>query len=189
MQFNTVTWHSKLLAAIVLFGAFPALVFYIGIQYQKTEDVLQYKVPPVAERDPYAKYIVYRNESGDGTDASSTEACIDEDGNAVDLDTASQMDLTYCAWRAVDLAEKSMKTTYDAVLVTASTSEYTKNLKQSVVDAQKLWISYKDSHCNAEGLAYEGGSIQPMIVGDCKARLTKDRSVALQELLTSISPQ
>ncbi len=35
IEWNRVTWYSKLLAAIFLLGVFPALTFYIGTQYER----------------------------------------------------------------------------------------------------------------------------------------------------------
>ncbi len=37
IQYNKVTWYSKLLAAIVVFGFIPTLAFYIGAEYTKVK--------------------------------------------------------------------------------------------------------------------------------------------------------
>ncbi len=37
---NKVTWYSKLIAVILFLLVIPAWTFYIGMQYQKTVDVL-----------------------------------------------------------------------------------------------------------------------------------------------------
>ncbi len=39
IKFNEVTWYSKLAAIIFFIGVLPALTFYIGIQYEKTQEV------------------------------------------------------------------------------------------------------------------------------------------------------
>jgi hypothetical protein len=39
IKLNEVTWYSKLAAVIFFIGVLPVLTFYIGIQYQKTNDV------------------------------------------------------------------------------------------------------------------------------------------------------
>lgn len=39
IEYNKVTWYSKLLAAIVVFGVLPALSFYMGILYQKVQEI------------------------------------------------------------------------------------------------------------------------------------------------------
>ncbi len=41
IKWNEVTWYSKLLAGIFLLGVFPALTFYIGMQYEKTTDAYE----------------------------------------------------------------------------------------------------------------------------------------------------
>jgi hypothetical protein len=42
VQFNAVTWYSRLLSYLFVFGIFPALVFFIGKRYQETVMVLSY---------------------------------------------------------------------------------------------------------------------------------------------------
>lgn len=42
VQFNAVTWYSRLLSYFFVFGVFPALVFFIGKRYQETVMVLSY---------------------------------------------------------------------------------------------------------------------------------------------------
>jgi uncharacterized protein YecT (DUF1311 family) len=49
-------------------------------------------------------------------------------------------------------------------------------------EGQRAWISFRDKSCEAEGAVYEGGSIQPMIVAECLARLTRRRSGNLRSL-------
>jgi hypothetical protein len=40
IKWNEVTWYSKLAAIIFFVGIFPALSFYIGVEYEKTEQTL-----------------------------------------------------------------------------------------------------------------------------------------------------
>ena len=49
-------------------------------------------------------------------------------------------------------------------------------------DAQRAWIAFRDRACEVEGMRYEGGSIQPMIVAGCLERLTRARSEDLRLL-------
>lgn len=54
IQFNEVTWYSKLLAAIVVFGVIPTLAFYIGSEYSKVKagfEVESTYTPFVAEQN------------------------------------------------------------------------------------------------------------------------------------------
>jgi uncharacterized protein YecT (DUF1311 family) len=47
--------------------------------------------------------------------------------------------------------------------------------------AQRAWIAYRDAQCEAEGSVYEGGTIQPMIVGHCMLTLTQQRTKHILE--------
>jgi hypothetical protein len=52
LRWNEVTWYSKLGAAIVIFGALPALSFYIGVQYDQVMNLRESvsNVAPVQTR-------------------------------------------------------------------------------------------------------------------------------------------
>lgn len=54
------------------------------------------------------------------------------------------------------------------------------NQRQLLIQAQRAWIKYKESHCKAIANLYEGGSMQPAIQADCLTELTKQRTRALQ---------
>ena len=43
-------------------------------------------------------------------------------------------------------------------------------------DGQRAWITYRDAACATEGYLSHGGSIEPMVVAYCLARLTKARA-------------
>ncbi len=42
VEFNKVTWYSRLFTILFIFGAFPCLIFFIGTRYQETVSVLTY---------------------------------------------------------------------------------------------------------------------------------------------------
>jgi len=74
IEFNRVTWYSKLLAAIFILGIFPALVFYIGTQYEKVEQLLptetvSYKSVQDVQVEKYQKAL----EAYKSTDVSKME--------------------------------------------------------------------------------------------------------------------
>jgi uncharacterized protein YecT (DUF1311 family) len=51
-------------------------------------------------------------------------------------------------------------------------------------DAERAWIAFRDKHCAFIASATEGGSVQPMILADCLANLTKIRLQQLNDQLT-----
>jgi uncharacterized protein YecT (DUF1311 family) len=57
------------------------------------------------------------------------------------------------------------------------------NEKILLIQAEKDWIKYRDSHCKFDASQYEGGSIQPLIYFTCLEELTKKR---IAEIKSSI---
>ena len=53
----------------------------------------------------------------------------------------------------------------------------------ALLDAQRKWLAYRDAHCRAEGYMARGGSMEPMLVGTCKADLTRKRTAQLRDLI------
>ncbi|RVT72734.1 DUF1311 domain-containing protein [Flavobacterium sufflavum] len=49
------------------------------------------------------------------------------------------------------------------------------NEKPLLIQAEKDWVKYRDSHCKFDTSQYEGGSIQPLIYSTCLEELTRKR--------------
>ncbi len=103
---------------------------------------------------------------------------------AQDLDCANsetQIEMTACAeqdWRAADAdlndAYKSalaMMQEYDMALPKAQ-----QGAAAHLRDAQRAWITFRDETCSAEGYQVHGGSMEPMVIYGCQARITADRA-------------
>jgi uncharacterized protein YecT (DUF1311 family) len=54
---------------------------------------------------------------------------------------------------------------------------------ETALAGQRAWITYRDAQCEAEGMAAEGGSMQPLLVSGCLVRLTEARVVELREMM------
>lgn len=52
----------------------------------------------------------------------------------------------------------------------------------TLLEAQRAWIAYRDAHCRSEGYAARGGSLEPLLVSTCKTHLTELRTAQLREL-------
>jgi uncharacterized protein YecT (DUF1311 family) len=52
--------------------------------------------------------------------------------------------------------------------------------------AERVWLSYRKSNCDAEASIYEGGTIQPLIRTRCLARLTRARAEELRAQLKTL---
>ncbi len=55
-----------------------------------------------------------------------------------------------------------------------------KTEKPLLIQAEKNWVKFRDSHCKFEESQYEGGSIQPLIYFNCLEVLTRKRIAELK---------
>lgn len=86
IKFNEVTWYSKLLAAIIILGGFPALAFYIGVEFQKATSIHESIVPPMyvsipnepKNTDTNTQWKTYTNETYGFTFSYPTDNIIEE---------------------------------------------------------------------------------------------------------------
>jgi uncharacterized protein YecT (DUF1311 family) len=46
--------------------------------------------------------------------------------------------------------------------------------------AERLWLGYRKSNCDAEASVYEGGTIQPLVRVRCMTRVTLERAGELK---------
>jgi uncharacterized protein YecT (DUF1311 family) len=47
--------------------------------------------------------------------------------------------------------------------------------KTLLIQSEKDWVKFRDSHCKFEASQYEGGSIKPLIYSTCLEELTRKR--------------
>ncbi|MCA2701203.1 MAG: lysozyme inhibitor LprI family protein [Microcystis sp. M179S2] len=90
--------------------------------------------------------------------------------------TQSQMNI--CASIAYQNADRKLNQVYRQLLPKLSAAR-----KQKLITAQQAWIKFRDSSCEFERSAYEGGSIAPMIYGFCLADVTEQRTKDLRRYL------
>jgi uncharacterized protein YecT (DUF1311 family) len=53
--------------------------------------------------------------------------------------------------------------------------------------AERLWLRYRKSNCEAEASIYEGGTIQPLVELRCMARVTRERAAELKAQSQTLS--
>ena len=53
----------------------------------------------------------------------------------------------------------------------------------ALLESQRAWLKFRDTECVIEGGEFAGGSLQPMVRGQCLTRLTRDRTRQLETLL------
>ena len=47
--------------------------------------------------------------------------------------------------------------------------------KPLLIQAEKDWVKFRDSHCKFDASQYDGGSIKPLIYSTCLEELTRKR--------------
>jgi uncharacterized protein YecT (DUF1311 family) len=55
--------------------------------------------------------------------------------------------------------------------------------KQKLITAQQAWIKFRDTNCEFERSAYQGGTVAPAIYFGCLEQTTQQRTQQLQEYL------
>ena len=90
----------------------------------------------------------------------------------------TQSEMNICASIAYQNADRKLNQVYRQLLPKLSAAR-----KQKLITAQQAWIKFRDSSCEFERSAYEGGSIAPMIYGFCLANVTEQRTKDLQRYL------
>lgn len=90
----------------------------------------------------------------------------------------TQSEMNICASIAYQNADRKLNQVYRQLLPKLSAAR-----KQKLISAQQAWIKFRDSSCEFERSAYEGGSIAPMIYGFCLANVTEQRTKDLQRYL------
>lgn len=107
----------------------------------------------------------------------------------VDCRTAmAQMELNQCAYQDWEAADARLNDMYKQVV--AAYTRLDANLSaglgsgvETLREAQRHWIAFRDKACEAEGFAMRGGSAEPLLVYGCMRVLTLERTGHLQGML------
>lgn len=57
---------------------------------------------------------------------------------------------------------------------------------EALTIAETAWLQYRDAHCDGMGYKARGGSLESLLVGNCKIELTKRRMAELKDIMTSL---
>lgn len=88
----------------------------------------------------------------------------------------TQIEMNQTAQKSYEKSDNELNKVYSILLKSLDKIE-----KQKLVTTQKLWIKFRDSHCEFESSQYEGGSIKPLIYSTCLEELTKKRTAELKQ--------
>lgn len=110
----------------------------------------------------------------------------------IDCDNAMvQFELNACAYKEYERADAAMNAQWK--VTAAHMKEIDADFDRSqdnrpgyfdtLLAAQRAWLTYRDQHCASEGYTMRGGSAEPMVISGCQTQLTEARTKQLQDLL------
>jgi uncharacterized protein YecT (DUF1311 family) len=94
----------------------------------------------------------------------------------------SQQGMNACAAEALDRADSALDAEWAKVLALHGDDSDATTL---LLDGQSAWMKYRDAQCEIEAFEERGGSIWPLINAGCLARLSRERTAQLIQLLQS----
>jgi len=109
-----------------------------------------------------------------------------------DCDNAmTQGDMNQCASLDWQKADAELNAVYKKAMAQmhATDSDLPDDLKgaaDTLRDAQRAWIPFRDKACESYGFLARGGSMEPMLVFNCRADLTNQRIKQLQDLVEGL---
>lgn len=133
-------------------------------------------------------------------------AAAGEDGRTADYAACSQAanDVTTreldCLDAEFERQDKAMNATYTALMTRldahirqevrgglAPDERLSVQAKATISKAQRAWAAWRDLECEAAATPNLGGTIVPIVTGNCRIDLTVDRGDALKDLLDNFA--
>ncbi|CAI8740789.1 lysozyme inhibitor LprI family protein [Pseudomonas sp. IT-P4] len=100
---------------------------------------------------------------------------------AVDCDNAhDQATMNQCAAQQNAAADKELNALYQQI---TSRLKSNPDGKKQLVGAQRAWVAFRDAECRFSASGVEGGSVYPLIYGNCTTELTKARVQTFKQYL------
>ncbi|MHC8318530.1 lysozyme inhibitor LprI family protein [Pseudomonas sp. LB3P31] len=92
---------------------------------------------------------------------------------AADCDKATdQASMNQCAAQQSKAADKELNALYQQITARLKSNPDRKKL---LIGAQRSWIAFRDAECKFSASGVDGGSVYPLIYGNCVTELTLAR--------------
>lgn len=93
----------------------------------------------------------------------------------------TQADLNACSAENLKRADAQLSELYRQILVRLSGDQ---PAQAALTKAQRAWLDFRDQECRFITLRTADGSIHPMMLNECRARITRNRVSDLRDDLT-----
>ena len=110
-------------------------------------------------------------------------------------DPQSQEEMTGCAGLAFEDADRRLNEVWPRLVEIAQDNDFLgvddgrPSYEETLREAQRAWIGFRDANCTFEGFQARGGTMEPMLIGDCLARMTEARIMELTDLIQAMGSQ
>lgn len=93
--------------------------------------------------------------------------------HAIDCHNANdQATMNQCAAQQNQAADGELNTLYQKITARLKGSP---DSKKALINAQRAWLAFRDAECSFSASAVKGGSVYPLVYGNCLTDLTKSR--------------
>jgi len=118
----------------------------------------------------------------------STVPALSQDWDCTKAGDLPQQGMNYCAAQDYARADDALNAAWPKVRAHMREAdswqeESLKGAEAALLKAQRAWIDYRDGQCESEGFYARGGSLEPLLVATCMARLTRERTEELLLLM------
>lgn len=111
-------------------------------------------------------------------------------------DPQVQQEMNWCAGQDFAVADDRLNSQWKetAALMKARDADFAaygtehdtrEGFFESLLEAQRGWLRYRDAQCRVEGYEFRGGSMEALLVNSCKARLTRMRTDELRQMVVT----
>lgn len=90
----------------------------------------------------------------------------------------TQADLNACSAENLKRADAELNDLYRQILVRLSGDQ---PAQAALTKAQRAWLDFRDQECRFVTLRTADGSIHPMMLNECRARVTRNRASDLRD--------
>ncbi|NNM75338.1 DUF1311 domain-containing protein [Sphingomonas sp. ID1715] len=104
-------------------------------------------------------------------------------------DAVTQRDMNFCAGKDYAAADAALNRQWarTSTAMKAADRDFNRpdggpGYHAALLAGQRAWLKYRDAHCVSEGYGARGGSMAPMLLNLCLAKLTKERTEQLRQL-------
>jgi len=104
------------------------------------------------------------------------QSTVEQDGICKGLDMAVTSDQYECQGRKYEKADGALNATYKQLMASLEESR-----KAALKREQISWIKEKESKCAKAGKEVEGGSMEGILINDCKITMTEERLAYLRD--------